>query len=277
MVPPASRTVSGMHLVLDLGNTRDKWAVFEGERPLAHGIGGPNAAASTSAFRLDASDLRQILKTHKPTAAIWSATGAPRPELEQVLQTGLSPEAVLALDHHTALPFRMAYQTPETLGRDRIAAVAGARAHVPDGPVLVVDAGTCITTDLLDADNVYRGGSIAPGIRMRLQAMHTMTARLPLVDWQPETGVPDPIGGSTKAAMINGAWWAAAMELEGWIARLGEAHSGLKVLLTGGDGPALAAIAKKAIFAVPLLPLEGLNKILSHNVLQGDQLGKGGS
>jgi type III pantothenate kinase len=272
------------HLVLDLGNTRDKWAVFRGDACLAHGgAPAPAGAAGTEAGegpspagraasgeRLDPSSLRHIVQRYGPRRALWSATGAPRPELAEALAEALGPDAVLELTERTPLPFRMAYRTPETLGRDRIAGVAGARGHAPEGPVLVIDAGTCITYDLLDAEDVFHGGVIAPGIRMRLRAMHTMTARLPLVDWTPETPPPPLAGDSTAACLLNGAWRAAAAEADGWIDRYAARWPGLRVLLTGGDGPALAALSEKAIFAAPLLPLEGLNKILIHNVLQGN-------
>lgn len=242
-----------VHLILDFGNTRDKYAVFQPD-----GI----EFRHTLEERLSPETLEHLLKDLKPTAAILSSTAAERPELRRQLMDSLP---FVHLTHETPVPFQNAYATPETLGRDRIAAIAGVRNHVADGAVLVVDAGTCVTYDLLDSSDVYHGGAIAPGIRLRLNAMHTFTARLPLVDWDASSTV-ELIGDSTENSLLSGAVLGTAAEIDSIAARYAERFENLHVLLTGGDAVALQACLKSRIFAVPNLVAEGLNKILIHNV-----------
>lgn len=260
-------------LALDLGNTRDKYAVFQGYTLVHAGLAGStepagmsrDTAAEPSGTRLDQSSLGQILAQFQPVQAIVSNTG---PECEALLAWLGQQLPLLTLNADTPLPFANAYQTPQTLGRDRIALAAGASHRAPGQPVLAIDAGTCITLELVDASGVYQGGIIAPGVRMRLQAMHTFTARLPLVDWL-DNGQEVPLSGkSTRDCMLAGAVTASAAELDGLVDRFRMENPGLVVMLTGGDGPALAASMKNRIFAVPHLLMEGLNKILIYNVLE---------
>lgn len=171
----------------------------------------------------------------------------------------------LELTAGTPLPIRNTYGTPETLGKDRLAAVVAAFYRYPRENCLVVDAGTCITFEVLTADGRYLGGNISPGIRMRLRAMHDFTARLPLVE--PDALI-QPWGATTKEALQNGGALGAALELEGLANRLRRRWSPLRTLLTGGDGPLLASLVKTEIFVHENLVLEGLNKILEYNVEQ---------
>lgn len=167
----------------------------------------------------------------------------------------------LELTPDTPLPFRNAYQTPQTLGKDRLAAIAGAHALYPGQNALAIDAGTCIKYDLIDAAGVYHGGNIAPGLHMRLRAMHEQTARLPLVDLK----MPELFfGTSTQTALQNGALRGAVLEIQGFIQLFARHRASLQVTLTGGD----------AEFLIPFLPgptiepslvLIGLNHILNHN------------
>ena len=160
------------------------------------------------------------------------------------------------------LPIKIGYATPETLGLDRIAAVVGAVMQCPDKAVLIVDAGTCVTYDLLTADGTFAGGNIAPGIRLRLRAMHEHTGKLPLID---DAGETPEIGFSTETAMRAGAVLGVAYEIEGYIARLNKVYPDLFVFLTGGDALKLAAKIKSRIFVDENLVLTGLNRILQEN------------
>ena len=165
----------------------------------------------------------------------------------------------IELGPDTPLPIRIVYATPKTLGRDRIAAACGAMALLPGRHCLVVDAGTCITLDLVLASGVFLGGNIAPGLQMRLEAMHEKTARLPLADraW-PEL----PFGDSTMHALQNGACLGALQEIERtWLAAR-DAFGTVALVLTGGDAPFLAERIKYEIFAAPGLVARGLYQIL---------------
>jgi len=169
----------------------------------------------------------------------------------------------IRLDTQTPLPIQNAYKTPETLGKDRIAAVAGAFDMFPNQHCLVIDAGTCITYEFLSKEGTYLGGNIAPGLEMRLKSMHFFTAKLPLV----ELGKTEHlIGYSTKSAMQNGAQWGAILELEGIISWCRSEWGEINVILTGGDADFFVKSLKSQIFVNPNLVLQGLNKILSYNV-----------
>ncbi len=138
----------------------------------------------------------------------------------------------------------------------------------PDKAVLIVDAGTCVTYDLLTADGTFAGGNIAPGIRLRLRAMHEHTGKLPLID---DAGETPEIGFSTETAMRAGAVLGVAYEIEGYIARLNKVYPDLFVFLTGGDALKLAAKIKSRIFVDENLVLTGLTesykKMLKYKIL----------
>lgn len=176
--------------------------------------------------------------------------------------TATATTLLLKFDHSSELPIKIGYATPETLGLDRIAAVVGAVMQCPDKAVLIVDAGTCVTYDLLTADGTFAGGNIAPGIRLRLRAMHEHTGKLPLID---DAGETPEIGFSTETAMRAGAVLGVAYEIEGYIARLNKVYPDLFVFLTGGDALKLAAKIKSRIFVDENLVLTGLNRILQEN------------
>jgi type III pantothenate kinase len=161
------------------------------------------------------------------------------------------------------LPINNLYATPNTLGVDRIAAVCGAQQKFPASHCLVIDAGTCITYDFLDNKGNYHGGSIAPGLRMRLQAMHSFTARLPLVD---VVDNPPLTGNTTEACLQSGAINGMTEEINGIIQQYQVQFEVLHVILCGGDGRFFENKLKAPIFAIPELVLSGLNSILIYNV-----------
>ena len=116
-----------------------------------------------------------------------------------------------------------------TLGTDRIAAsVAGADCH-PGHHVLVINAGTCITYDLVSPDRHYLGGSISPGIGIRLKSLHTFTDKLPLVNVGSSFNLT---GTNTEENILSGVILGATAEIEGIIARYLDQYPGLKVIQT---------------------------------------------
>lgn len=237
---------------LDCGNTRMKLGLFspEGKEPQhVQTVANPN-------WR----DLLPLLQEATLAGlALSSVVNVPE-DLLEALQP-LSPK-MLMLSHTTPLPFANRYETPETLGRDRLAAVAGAFAQDPQASWLVMDAGTCITYDALSARKGYLGGAISPGWKMRLQAMHHYTQRLPLVEEQVPQHV---IGRSTAASLRGGAFWGLAGEINGFITSYSEELPGMKVAMTGGDAPALRPYLPENIFTHPHLTLLGLKEIFSFN------------
>lgn len=239
-----------MNLIIDQGNSITKMALFRAGR-LQNVYFYP---------KWDSTTVIDFLDAHEVDAAIFSTVTEYDPQAIAILQQRLP--YFLKFDHSSELPIKIGYATPETLGLDRIAAVVGAVMQCPDKAVLIVDAGTCVTYDLLTADGTFAGGNIAPGIRLRLRAMHEHTGKLPLID---DAGETPEIGFSTETAMRAGAVLGIAYEIEGYIARLNKVYPDLFVFLTGGDALKLAAKIKSRIFVDENLVLTGLNRILQEN------------
>lgn len=168
----------------------------------------------------------------------------------------------IELSHKTALPIQNAYETPETLGKDRLAAVVGAASICPKRDLLVIDAGTAITYDFITAEGVYLGGNISAGIDMRLNALHIFTQKLPLV--APSVDFP-VLGTNTTSALTSGAVQGVVFEIEGYINHLKFKYPELLTFLTGGSSFFFDTKLKSAIFAENNLVLIGLNRILQHN------------
>ncbi|MCB0639057.1 MAG: type III pantothenate kinase [Lewinella sp.] len=241
------------NLVLDNGNSRLKYALFEQGRIRDQGFVPAPTVPEIVALATNLQPENTILSS---VAREWGE------ELANAISVGMQ---FFELTAQTPLPIQHVYQTPASLGKDRLAAVVGAWHLYPGEDCLVVDAGTCITFDLLTADGVFRGGNIAPGVRMRLRAMHEYTVRLPLVE---PLATGKLLGEQTTEALQNGGPLGAALELEGLYMRLRENYPHLRVLLTGGDAPLLANLLKTKIFVHENLVLQGLNQILEYNVEQ---------
>ncbi len=241
-----------MNLVIDIGNTALKAAVFKGDKFVQHASYLP-----AQAFR----ELQKLAKRnpHISHSIISSVAGADK----QLIKLLSSKTTLLTLSHKTPLPFINCYTTPSTLGLDRIASVAGAQKKFPQKNVLVIDAGTCIKYDFINQKSEYLGGSISPGLMMRFKALHNFTERLPLI--KPEQ-VKVITGDSTKNSILTGVVLGMTNEIKGLIEQYRTKHYDLKVILTGGDADFLGRQLKSSIFAAPYLTLEGLHEILKHNV-----------
>ncbi len=237
-------------LTVDIGNTRLKAAIFDGKRP-----------AGQAVFeRPSFGGLAGWLAGFPPVdGCIVSNVGGEEAEIMAFLQRPF----FLELGPATRLPFVVKYKTPQTLGKDRLAAVAGAQALFTGRDCLVIDAGTCLKFDLLTGDGDHLGGNIAPGARMRLRAMHEQTARLPLVEmaW-PES----EIGDSTEAALQNGGLLGMLFEIRAMAAFCRKRWPRLTVVLTGGDAEFFFKRLKiKGLRLEKDLVAVGLAAILDHN------------
>jgi len=244
-----------MQLVLDLGNTQHKFAVFDG--PEAVRIGAEPQFSGEMASHL--------IDIYGVEAAILSSVDHFDGGLESLLE---EKTRFFQFTHTTPLPIMNLYGTPATLGKDRLAAAVGAATLFPGHDVLVIDAGTCIKYDLLEASGAYHGGAISPGLFMRFRAMHNFTARLPLIpaeDYATLAMIP-LTGNSTEASLRSGALNGALFEVEGAIAEYRNKYPDLTVALTGGDAGFFELHLKSRIFARPNLVLEGLNRILTYNL-----------
>lgn len=240
-----------MNLIIDIGNTRTKVGVFSGEKLLKKG---------TLDKKWTIADLDNWLgkKSIKYTAV--STTAGIEHKVEKTLNQRYR---YLKLTHETAIPIKNLYKTPETLGRDRLAVAVAAAGLFPKQNCLIIDAGTCITYDFIDKKKNYHGGSITPGIEMRLKAMNAYTANLPLVK---RRKLSFPIGKDTVTSIRTGAQIGATMEIEGMIRHYQELYGRLQILITGGDAKYFVNNLKTQIFVSPNLVLLGLNKILNYNV-----------
>lgn len=240
-----------MNLCIDIGNTRFKYGIFRGDELIEQFYGHEDELLSV---------LNRLTNDNMFEGLIVSTTRKNIPEPIQQLKFQLP--TYIELSDQTPLPVTLDYKTPETLGRDRIAAAVGADSLFPDEGNIVIDAGTCITYDFVDQNGCFLGGNIAPGIRMRMQAMHDYTANLPLV----ELKFPDEIlGKSTDEALQNGAIRGTIYEIESFIRLINDKYGKTKAILTGGDAIYFVDYFKSKIFVVQNLVLIGLNKILQHN------------
>ena len=164
----------------------------------------------------------------------------------------------------TNLPIILNYDTPDTLGIDRVVACIGAREIIPDEAVLVIDMGTCITYDVVDKTGTYHGGVIAPGLKMRMKAMHNQTHSLPDISWDWVMYAGEGLGKSTKACLARGAHQAIIHEIHGFINDFRSIYPQLVVMITGGDAIHFESKLKEPIFADLNLVLKGINTILNH-------------
>ncbi|MFK8037928.1 MAG: type III pantothenate kinase [Crocinitomicaceae bacterium] len=175
----------------------------------------------------------------------------------------LNTRQILLLDHLTPLPIKNNYKTPQTLGRDRIANVVGAWVLNPQKSSLVIDSGTCIKYDIISENGQYIGGNIAPGLRMRFQALNYFTDQLP--ELEPEKNVHQIFGTDTNTSLQCGVFLGMEHEINGFINRYKKEFSQLTIFMTGGDLKYFDKRDKKSIFANQNLTLIGLNEILNHN------------
>lgn len=160
------------------------------------------------------------------------------------------------------LPFKMDYHTPETLGIDRLCNVAGVANKEPQCPKLVVDLGTCIKFDFLDERQSYQGGSISPGLAMRSKALHSFTAKLPMI---PLNEGAKLIGKSTKESIESGVFIGWKAEIKQFIETYQQLYPSIAVYITGGDARYFDFDQKSNIFALEHLTLEGILEIYRLN------------
>ena len=243
-----------MNAAIDLGNTFAKIGWFGNETLIE------------ARYKIPLDELLETVMQQLPEQAILSSTSHDTQSYADLLQKlGVR---VVQLSPSLPLPIGKEYDTPQTLGADRLAAAVGAKVLFPEDSCLVIDMGTCVTYDWVSVEAVFQGGIISPGLRMRFQAMHTFTKRLPLIDIGAKgfSGFPDLVGKSTQSAMQSGVFNGLLAEIEGFIERYKRERGECQVLLCGGDAPLFENSLKNRIFAAPNLVLVGLNRILQYNV-----------
>jgi len=240
-----------MNLVIDIGNTLVKMAVFQGDILIKKKI------SLKLDFLKNLEELEQ--KYQKPANIILSSVSKTPLKWLQKLKDG---SKLLILDQNLPQVFTNLYATPNTLGNDRIALVSAASKHFPAENVLVVDTGTCITYDFKNNKNEYLGGAISPGLEMRYKAVHNFTENLPLLEREEEISLT---GNSTNSCIHSGVIFGITAEIDGIIASYQSQFKDLTIILTGGDAQFLCKRLKNGIFANSNFLLEGLNYILEFN------------
>ncbi len=238
-----------MNLSIDLGNTYAKTGFFQDGKLLE------------TNWKLTYQELVNYVQKVQPQRIMVSSVSYSEEQLRDEF-SNITSEIYL-LKNITPVPLTKLYDTPETLGADRVAAAIGAKVLYPQSHCVVIDMGTCITYDLVDADDNFHGGIISPGVRMRFKAMNTFTKRLPLLE--PEE-IPDLIGKSTKHAMQSGVMNGLLAEINGLIEQYQGVLTNINVIFCGGDATYFANRIKYPNFVVPELVLIGLNRILEYNV-----------
>lgn len=240
-----------MNLVIDVGNTNVKLAVFQDFVIIGKRIG------KLESLKKDVAVLVKEFKDIKK--AIISSVGRLKEKDIQIISKQIE---VYTLNKNSKLPFKSKYKTPETLGVDRIALVSASTKFYPNQNVLIIDAGTCITYDFITSENVYLGGAISPGIRLRYQSLNNLTENLPLLEKKAPKNL---IGNSSKESIHSGVINGILMEIDGAIQEYNKKNKDLTVILTGGDANFLSKRLKSSIFANLNFLLEGLNFILELN------------
>ncbi len=232
-----------MNAVIDIGNTKAKIGVFEKESSLKVSI-------------LDANEIINFLEDQEINNVLVGNV-ADRSVIKKIEESKIH---IRVFTIKTPMPISTTYTTPQLLGTDRLAACIGARKYA-QGNILVIDAGTCITYDVLTIENIHIGGIISPGINMRLEAMHTLTAHLPLVSSKKVS----IIGNSTKKCMQSGASNGTLAEMKGLILRFQEKYQDLSIIIGGGDAVFFDKNLKLNTFVVSNLAVEGLHAIFKYN------------
>jgi len=238
-----------MNLVIDSGNTLSKWAVFDKMEMIE----------SHKSINLDQRILEEVFARYSVDAVIVSDVSGNTDSLLHFLEQN---RKLIRMSASTATPVKIKYASKKSLGSDRIAAAVAGNAIFPQNNTLVIQTGTCLTYEIINHKGEYLGGGISPGLEMRLKALNTFTAHLPLVK---KEKIDFLIGNSTQNSILSGVINGCIAEADGIIDRYKEIFPELKVVLGGGDTFFFDKRLKNRIFATANLVLTGLNIILEHN------------
>lgn len=239
-----------MKLILDFGNTLQKVAIFDNNQLIAmkafKKISLKNIQDFTSSFTINSAILSSVINYNK--------------NIYNYLKSNFH---FIELTSSTPIPINNKYCTPETLGKDRLAAIIAANKNYPNNNILVINAGTCITYDFIDKNADYWGGAISPGIKMRFKALHTFTDKLPLIQLNKKS--TPLIGNNSENSILSGVINGSVAEIENIIFNYTQNYKDLEVILSGGDMKYFDKKIKNSIFAFPNIVLYGLNIILDFN------------
>lgn len=242
-----------MNLCIDQGNSRTKIALFKEDGRIVK---------SYIYKQFHSVDVEHLCQLYPVTDSIISSVSTIEPAVVNTLIR--RTKHFILFDHQTPIPLKNLYDTPQTLGQDRLAAAVGANSLCPNENLLIVDAGSAITYDFVSEQNEYMGGNIAPGIKMRLTVLKQMTKRLPLVEVDENQLIP-LFGRNTADAITAGVLRGIMFEVKGYMRTLEERVEHYRTFLTGGNANFIYTNIKKDAQFEKHLVLIGLNKILEYN------------
>lgn len=244
-----------MNLVVDSGNTSTKVAVMDGE----------TTVREWRFDRFTQGDADAIIAGYSPSKVIVASTGGDGERICAMLEGRVG--FLLRMSPLTPVPIGIDYDTPQTLGTDRIAAAVGAVEVYGAGDMLIVDMGTAITFDFVEG-GVFRGGNISLGVGSRFRALHDYTAHLPQCGI---TGIDGSLGRSTRTAIEQGVMRSVLYEIKGYADEFLQKNPQIRIIFCGGDAKCFVNRIKNAIFANCNMMYIGLNRILEYNATNDDK------
>lgn len=233
-----------MNLIIDIGNTRTKVAVFNN-----------NVINKLQIFDSNTFDINKLLDNNFSQPIILSSV---KSEIKSINSTSTT----IFFDNKTPLPIKNDYKS-ETIGVDRLASAVGASTLFPNKDCLIIDLGSAITIDLLTKDQTFVGGNISVGMSLRFKTLYNYTEKLPLIE---KSELVNLTSDTTEMAIRSGVVKGIVYELEGYINEYKKRYPEIKIILTGGDANFFEKQLKKRIFADENIVLKGLNRILEYNV-----------
>ncbi len=237
-----------MKLIIDIGNTIIKIALFDNKRMLR--VEDLNVLSDIN--------IRDFLSGDVVSKGILSSVK----QIDDQAIKIIKKYNLLLLDENTLIPIKSHYKTPRSLGKDRIAAAVGAHLSYPSKNVLILDLGTCLTIDYVNKAGEYEGGRISPGLTMRYKALHEFTDKLPLAKIKTQSPF---FGDDTNSSINSGVQRGMIAEIDAVIDAFMKEKEDSCVIFTGGDCFFFEKELKNQIFANPFLVLEGLKEILDYN------------
>ena len=240
-----------MNLIIDIGNSRAKVVVMDGDTLVREYVA---EAFATALFE-------EIMEAYPAISrAIIASTRGDEDTAKEVVAERLS-KVVVFKPATTPIPLENHYHTPETLGADRLAAAVGAQAMHPNCDIMIVDFGTAITIDVVEG-GAFKGGNISPGVTTRFRALADYTARLP------RCYATDDVleyGRTTKEAIEQGVMRGVEYEILGYTEAFMQKNGEKCIIFTGGDAKYFVKRIKNTIFADCEPVIFGLNRILNYN------------
>lgn len=252
-----------MLLALDIGNSAVKGALFDGGTTTR--VFHVETASNGDAERWDEALHAHLAEATVERIGLVSVVPDAVPRVEAAL-AARTDAPVTRIHYEMQLPFALHYDTPQTLGADRLAAAASAWVQYgapASRSVIAIDAGTAVNYEVVDRNGVYRGGAIGAGPALVQQALRSGTAQLPSV---PLTVPDDVIGTSTRTALQSGILYGFVDSVRGMVNRLtGALDDTPLVVLTGGWSSVLEGELDSVDRVVPHLVLDGVRVLLELN------------